>query len=276
MTYCALKGCPNSSHDTQEHQNITFHVFPTDPIIAGRWVEQIRLNHKEEYWQPNKYTNVCSIHFDESQTYTTNGGLCKLRQTAIPTKRLYIVCKEENQDSDPHEPDKVQDFICKEERLDIDDQYDPHEPDKLLDAWSKEDDEKSYFRICTPSSPQKIIKSGLLCNEANGDNVTLTSAHQKTKKCMCNVVHTSKKLMPTDSDTEFECIFDSERNDKLRRKLEKKIKIHAKQSLQIKNLQQKVRRLIKKNSTLQNKLDKLTQGNEKKKVNKNKVKKENK
>ncbi|XP_050358558.1 myb/SANT-like DNA-binding domain-containing protein 3 isoform X2 [Nymphalis io] len=139
MTYCAVKGCPNSSQNTQEHQDITFHVFPTDPIIAGRWVEQIRLNRKEEYWQPIKYTKICSLHFDESEKYFTKGGICKLRQTAIPTKGLNIVCKKESIDED---------------------QYDPREPDKLqLRPWCNDDEKANIKNRTSSSQSQKTIKS---------------------------------------------------------------------------------------------------------------------
>ncbi|XP_050358557.1 uncharacterized protein LOC126778868 isoform X1 [Nymphalis io] len=206
MTYCAVKGCPNSSQNTQEHQDITFHVFPTDPIIAGRWVEQIRLNRKEEYWQPIKYTKICSLHFDESEKYFTKGGICKLRQTAIPTKGLNIVCKKESIDED---------------------QYDPREPDKLqLRPWCNDDEKANIKNRTSSSQSQKTIKSkryisfkeeseesndlsdrepnknkGLSCDEANGNanNETLGTSsfhHQKNKNCICSAAHASKNSDP--------------------------------------------------------------------------------
>ncbi|CAG4957105.1 unnamed protein product [Colias eurytheme] len=92
MTVCAVKLCHNTSEKQKKCDNITFHRIPTDPVIADKWVKNIRLSRGEVYWKPTKNTRICSKHFENEDKYMTPGGLCRLRRNAVPVKDLHISC----------------------------------------------------------------------------------------------------------------------------------------------------------------------------------------
>ncbi|CAG4940102.1 unnamed protein product [Parnassius apollo] len=141
----------------------------------------------------------------------TKGGLCKLRQSAIPTKGLHIFCTEDS--NDIHDPQKL------------------HKPQ--LGASSNEVYENTNFTALTisPSRQQQTIND----SEA----------------------HASSKPVYQESDMDLESVFDTPRKSALLRQLAKKISLQIKHSKKIKTLQQKARRLKKKNICLQKILENL-------------------
>ncbi|XP_045488877.1 THAP domain-containing protein 2-like [Pieris rapae] len=92
MTICAVKLCHNTSEKQKKCNNITFHRIPIDPVIADKWVKNIRLSRGEVYWKPTKNTRICSKHFKNEDKYITQGGSCRLRRNAVPVKDLHISC----------------------------------------------------------------------------------------------------------------------------------------------------------------------------------------
>lgn len=60
--------------------------IPIDPVIADKWVKNIRLSRGEVYWKPTKNTRICSKHFKNEDKYITQGGSCRLRRNAVPVK----------------------------------------------------------------------------------------------------------------------------------------------------------------------------------------------
>ncbi|KAL0882968.1 hypothetical protein ABMA27_016461 [Loxostege sticticalis] len=86
MTICAVKLCHNTSEKQKKCDNITFHRIPIDPVIADKWVKNIRLSRGEVYWKPTKNTRICSKHFKNEDKYITQGGSCRLRRNAVPVK----------------------------------------------------------------------------------------------------------------------------------------------------------------------------------------------
>ncbi|CAK1586640.1 unnamed protein product [Parnassius mnemosyne] len=90
MTVCAVKSCKNYSWKKDKDKDITFHKFPTDPVISSRWTEIIRRARKESWWKPKERTCICSAHFHVKDIYTTKSGRRRIRSGAVPAKDLYI------------------------------------------------------------------------------------------------------------------------------------------------------------------------------------------
>ncbi|XP_050680111.1 THAP domain-containing protein 7 isoform X2 [Leptidea sinapis] len=60
---------------------LSFHTFPKRPDIRNAWIKAIR---REEGWEPNKYSRVCSKHFQQS-CFLSGLKIKKLKFDAIPT-----------------------------------------------------------------------------------------------------------------------------------------------------------------------------------------------
>lgn len=60
--------------------------IPVDPVVADKWVKNIRLSREEVHWKPTKNTRICSNHFNNEDKYITQGGSYRLRRNAVPVK----------------------------------------------------------------------------------------------------------------------------------------------------------------------------------------------
>ncbi|VVC97089.1 unnamed protein product [Leptidea sinapis] len=88
MSYCVVNNCINSSGLLNENTGFSFHRFPKGPEHRNKWVEVIRKNRKDDNWSPTHYSIICSAHFKESDFYITKSGRQKLRRRSMPTKNL--------------------------------------------------------------------------------------------------------------------------------------------------------------------------------------------
>ncbi|XP_060808364.1 zinc finger protein 708 [Amyelois transitella] len=77
---CCVSNCKNDSRHISKSQGITFHVFPTDPLLRAAWL--CALNKKS--WEPKDRSTVCSEHFLCEDLYETKNGMRKVRITAVP------------------------------------------------------------------------------------------------------------------------------------------------------------------------------------------------
>ncbi|XP_045488303.1 peroxynitrite isomerase THAP4 isoform X4 [Pieris rapae] len=93
MTGCSVFGCKKRS-DTSSVQkdNVTFHLFPKDPIRRQQWIKACE-NHRT--WLPKRTSKVCSDHFDTSCFLLLANNKRKLKESATPTFKLPNCCSEE-------------------------------------------------------------------------------------------------------------------------------------------------------------------------------------
>lgn len=86
-----VAGAPNNKSCTnnQHMEGISLHRFPKDPTVKKQWVDFVRRHRKE--WQPEKYSVLCSAHFEDS-CYTKNRQIAAslgikniLDKKAVPT-----------------------------------------------------------------------------------------------------------------------------------------------------------------------------------------------
>ncbi|XP_045490504.1 THAP domain-containing protein 2-like [Pieris rapae] len=86
MTGCSVFGCKKRS-DTSSVQkdNVTFHLFPKDPIRRQQWIKACE-NHRT--WLPKRTSKVCSDHFDTSCFLLLANNKRKLKESATPTFKL--------------------------------------------------------------------------------------------------------------------------------------------------------------------------------------------
>ncbi|XP_045487126.1 uncharacterized protein LOC123689750 [Pieris rapae] len=97
MTICALRSKRTLFPHLLKLQligvlRVVVQRIPIDPVIADKWVKNIRLSRGEVYWKPTKNTRICSKHFKNEDKYITQGGSCRLRRNAVPVKDLHISC----------------------------------------------------------------------------------------------------------------------------------------------------------------------------------------
>ncbi|CAB3233515.1 unnamed protein product [Arctia plantaginis] len=86
---CVVKGCKNRSDRKKNNPGITFHRFSREnEVWKNDWIQIIRNCNGENDWIPNKYSVVCSIHFEANDLYTTKGGLRRVVTYAVPQKFL--------------------------------------------------------------------------------------------------------------------------------------------------------------------------------------------
>ncbi|XP_030046207.1 uncharacterized protein LOC115460579 [Microcaecilia unicolor] len=77
MPCCAASGCKERRY----HDRITFHRFPSDPVLRQRWLTEIR----RENFVPSKFTVLCSKHFREEDMDRTSMSIVRLRVGAVPS-----------------------------------------------------------------------------------------------------------------------------------------------------------------------------------------------
>ncbi|XP_073957424.1 uncharacterized protein [Choristoneura fumiferana] len=89
MTGCSVFRCKKRS-DTSSVQkdNVTFHLFPKDPIRRQNWIKACG-NHKT--WLPKRTSKICSEHFHASCFLLLSNNKRKLTEAATPTLKLPLL-----------------------------------------------------------------------------------------------------------------------------------------------------------------------------------------
>ncbi|KAJ8720456.1 hypothetical protein PYW07_012499 [Mythimna separata] len=94
MPVCAVRLCRNYVGKPYNNTKITFHRFPTDPILANRWRDIILRTRSEDQWTPHKTSVVCSEHFCDDDLYFTKKGLRRIKNGSVPSKCLVLSASE--------------------------------------------------------------------------------------------------------------------------------------------------------------------------------------
>ncbi|KAJ8728917.1 hypothetical protein PYW07_006613 [Mythimna separata] len=82
MPSCVMRYCSNYTSKTSKSQGITYHSFPTNELRCIRWVDIVRKQRNEEFWQPTKSSKICSIHFKVEDKYLSGKGYTLLKKSA--------------------------------------------------------------------------------------------------------------------------------------------------------------------------------------------------
>ncbi|CAG4969429.1 unnamed protein product [Colias eurytheme] len=78
---CFVPSCYNDSrHKLSKSQGITFHMFPTEPILRDAWLKALNIENSS----PKDRNFICSEHFKMEDVYVTPSGLRRLRSGAVP------------------------------------------------------------------------------------------------------------------------------------------------------------------------------------------------
>ncbi|XP_059044858.1 THAP domain-containing protein 6-like [Achroia grisella] len=238
MPSCVVSTCRNNSMKQQKAGGITYHKFPNDNFIKYKWIQIIRISRKDTAWLPARGSVVCSLHFADKDLYITKAGLRRIVKYGIPKKILIDrnsdiwkedakVCQlstvrlvpNSNNVSDDHDSDEdTKELVIS------------HENETALTASETEDeleDIKSNINIDYNKHIESII-------------VTLSPDEA------------SYSVTRDNRDKEVECVFDSSETNELRMKLKKQIQKSKVNRKKMKVLNQRIRRLARKNAKLVN------------------------
>ncbi|XP_045488301.1 uncharacterized protein LOC110991901 isoform X1 [Pieris rapae] len=205
MTGCSVFGCKKRS-DTSSVQkdNVTFHLFPKDPIRRQQWIKACE-NHRT--WLPKRTSKVCSDHFDTSCFLLLANNKRKLKESATPTFKLPNCCSEEK----VYQSEKMANMNNKKRKLS------PLARKKHYDNLSVKrkgtklkNQEKSIEDQVTPSES----------NELSEMNCQPTALLEGTSKNHENSVENGGSLQsPSDeilNNEEIECVMTISKDDKNR------------------------------------------------------------
>ncbi|CAG4990848.1 unnamed protein product [Parnassius apollo] len=104
MPSCVMRFCTNYTNKVSKSQGITFHSFPLNELRRIRWVDIVRQQRKEESWQPNSSSKICSNHFKDEDKYTSCNGFILLKKSAFP-----VLEATEDSQSTPASPSSLAD-----------------------------------------------------------------------------------------------------------------------------------------------------------------------
>ncbi|XP_067130840.1 THAP domain-containing protein 1-like [Centruroides vittatus] len=77
--FCCVPGCTNRGRP------YSFHKFPKEPSLLGKWIEAIRRD-PGPYFTITEYTRVCSAHFtSDDYRDTLLGERARLKTNAVPS-----------------------------------------------------------------------------------------------------------------------------------------------------------------------------------------------
>nr|XP_053623282.1 uncharacterized protein LOC128682549 [Plodia interpunctella] len=66
-----------------------YHRFPkANEFWKHQWIKVLRESRNDESWNPSMTSVICSKHFEDDDLYTTKGGLLRVRLFAVPKKFL--------------------------------------------------------------------------------------------------------------------------------------------------------------------------------------------
>ncbi|XP_050559528.1 uncharacterized protein LOC118278943 isoform X4 [Spodoptera frugiperda] len=89
MPSCVIRYCNNYTGKTSKSRGITYHSFPTNEQKCTQWVDIVRKQRNEEFWQPSKASKICSIHFKVEDKYMSGKGYALLKKSAIPVLEMF-------------------------------------------------------------------------------------------------------------------------------------------------------------------------------------------
>ncbi|RVE48523.1 hypothetical protein evm_006834 [Chilo suppressalis] len=99
---CVVKWCKNRSDRKKKNPGITFHRFPKENVEwRNNWIQVIRNCNGDDEWIPNKYSVICSIHFEAGDLYITKGGLRRVVTHAVPQKFLFEYAEAQRAEEQP-------------------------------------------------------------------------------------------------------------------------------------------------------------------------------
>ncbi|XP_049881830.1 uncharacterized protein LOC126377866 isoform X2 [Pectinophora gossypiella] len=84
MGKCAVKSCKNRSSEQKKKDGISYFYFPNNPIQREKWRKIIATERGEEFFKPNKRSQVCSDHFEATELYYSDKGRRMKKNTAVP------------------------------------------------------------------------------------------------------------------------------------------------------------------------------------------------
>uniref|UniRef100_A0A2A4K678 THAP-type domain-containing protein n=1 Tax=Heliothis virescens TaxID=7102 RepID=A0A2A4K678_HELVI len=208
--------------------------IPTDPVIKNLWIDRIRKSREDATWKPTKTTVVCSDHFRSKDMHTTDSmGRRRLKKEAVPSKKLFLSSVQ----SDGSE-DSLDTLVIVEQS-------------NSNEAEPSNENNDIEFVISNPLDNELNIKKEQVPNDPPE-----ATTNNKTAEVQNNpeIAETNEAQNNAEIDEEFsdlDSVFDSPQEEKLRRKLRRKIALERKHVLQIKSLRQKNLRLMKKVASLQ-------------------------
>jgi len=88
---CSAYGCRSGYHSQASDKTVTFHAFPSDPEIRGRW---IRANPRKDF-VPTQHSRICSLHFQPSDFSEIRTDTNKRRLKTVSVKRQRRRLKED-------------------------------------------------------------------------------------------------------------------------------------------------------------------------------------
>ncbi|KAG9269469.1 THAP domain-containing protein 6-like [Astyanax mexicanus] len=82
--YCSVPFCSNSK---RKHPNLSFHDFPKDTRLHGKWIIAIRREESATFTVLRSSTYVCSQHFRPEELYVKEGGSrARLKKGSVPSR----------------------------------------------------------------------------------------------------------------------------------------------------------------------------------------------
>ncbi|XP_028176908.1 THAP domain-containing protein 2-like [Ostrinia furnacalis] len=90
MPSCVVPTCKHATGITKKLHGITFHTFPVDEVRKSEWTKIIRRARLDDLWKPSKKSLICSIHFEEQYLYETPGGYKRLYKKAVPNRKMNL------------------------------------------------------------------------------------------------------------------------------------------------------------------------------------------
>ncbi|XP_022540997.2 uncharacterized protein LOC111196133 [Astyanax mexicanus] len=82
--YCSVPFCSNSK---RKHPNLSFHDFPKDTRLRGKWIIAIRREESATFTVLRGSTYVCSQHFRPEELYVKEGGSrARLKKGSVPSR----------------------------------------------------------------------------------------------------------------------------------------------------------------------------------------------
>ncbi|KPJ02470.1 hypothetical protein RR46_09673 [Papilio xuthus] len=84
MTKCSFKFCKSVKPQHPKNDGMSYFRFPKHLIRREKWIEVVRRQRDEPFFEPNTASIVCSKHFNKDDLYTTDKGTTRLLDTAVP------------------------------------------------------------------------------------------------------------------------------------------------------------------------------------------------
>nr|XP_032513046.1 uncharacterized protein LOC116767012 [Danaus plexippus plexippus] len=122
MPSCSVKWCVNhtSTCSLKSRKGVSFHKFPRDKDLCQKWVDAVRLERHDPWWNSTKASRICSIHFKKSDMMSTPCKVNVLTKSAVPICTMVWYDRDSNVSSNlslPTENINIYDNITKAHEL---------------------------------------------------------------------------------------------------------------------------------------------------------------